>query len=79
MLDLTWMDKRKVLSREFSWLRVALSIELDGLRLRLRVGLAQDIPPGSRCALSLRADWHPQLIDDSALGISSSVLLVPAA
>ena len=68
-----------VLSREFLGYEWLYLIELDGLRLRLRVGLANDIPPGSRCALNLRADWHPQLIDDSAWESAAASPPIPAA
>jgi iron(III) transport system ATP-binding protein len=68
-----------VLSREFLGYEWLYLIELDGLRLRLRVGLSIDIPAGSRCALSLRADWQPQLIHDSAWEAAAASPPIPAA
>ena len=69
----------QVLSREFlgyEWLYV---IDVDGQRLRLRVGLEQDLSPGSRCRLNLREGWQPQLIPDSVLGSGAVSPPVPAA
>ena len=69
----------QVISREFlgyEWLYV---IDVDGQRLRLRVGLEQDVAPGSPCQISLRDGWLPQLIPDSVLGPTAASPPVPAA
>ena len=69
----------KVLSREFlgyEWLYV---IDVDGQRLRLRVGLEHDLSPGSPCRLNLREGWQPQLIPDSVLGSGAASPPVPTA
>lgn len=69
----------QVISREFlgyEWLYV---IDVDGQRLRLRVGLDQDVAPGSPCQISLRDGWQPQLIPDSVLGPTAASPPVPAA
>jgi len=62
-VDLNPSGSAEVLSREFlghEWMyQVRLS---TGQRLRLKVGLDQDIAPGQRCDFSLQGCWTPQLI-----------------
>jgi len=69
----------RVLSREFLGYEWLYLIELEGTRLRLRVGLSADVSPGSPCAISLRDDWQPQPIHDPAWESTTALPPVPTA
>ena len=69
----------RVLSREFLGYEWLYLIELEGTRLRLRVGLSTDVSPGSPCAISLRDDWQPQPIRDPAWESTTALPPVPTA
>ena len=70
----------EVISREFlghQWLyQVALN---PRQRLRLKVGLEQDIAPGQRCDVSLQGCWTPQLIPCQAEEPEAPLRPIPRA